>query len=60
MTLSFNKIEIDLTLLVQDFYPALTTKQTESIAYRIAKDFDYSELYDAGLNTSPVFLSTNA
>ena len=45
MTLSFNKIEIDLTLLVQDFYPALTTKQTESIAYRIAKDFDYSELY---------------
>ena len=46
MTLSNHKIEIDLTLLVQDFYPALTTKQTESIAYRIAKDFDYSELYE--------------
>ena len=46
MTLSFNKIEIDLTLLVQDFYPALTTKQTESIAYIIAENFDYSELYD--------------
>ena len=46
MTLSFNKIEIDLTLLVQDFYPALTTKQKESIAYIIAENFDYSELYD--------------
>ncbi len=46
MTLSFNKIEIDLTLLVQDFYPALTTNQKESIAYIIAENFDYSELYD--------------
>ena len=46
MTLSNHKIEIDLTLLVQDFYPALTTKQTESIAYIIAENFDYSELYD--------------
>ena len=46
MTLSFNKIEIDLTLLVQDFYPALTTKQKESIAYIIAENFDYSGLFD--------------
>ena len=46
MTLSNHKIEVDLTLLVQDFYPALTTKQRESIAYIIAENFDYSELYD--------------
>ena len=46
MTLSFNKIEIDLTLLVQDFYPALTTKQKESIAYIIAENFDYSGLFN--------------
>ena len=46
MTLSNHKIEIDLQLVVEDFYPALTTKQKESIAYIIAKDFDYSELYE--------------
>ena len=46
MTLSNHKIEIDLQLVVEDFYPALTTKQKESIAYIIAENFDYSELYD--------------
>jgi len=46
MTLSNHKIEVDLTLLVQDFYPALTTKQKESIAYIIAENFDYSGLFN--------------
>ena len=46
MTLSNHKIEIDLQLVVEDFYPALTTKQKESIAYIIAENFDYSGLFN--------------
>ena len=46
MTLSNHKIEIDLQLVVEDFYPALTTKQKESIAYMIAENFDYSGLFN--------------
>ena len=46
MTLSDHKIEIDLQLVVEDFYPALTTKQKESIAYIIAENFDYSGLFN--------------
>ena len=46
MTLSNHKIEIDLLSVVEDFYPALTTKQKESIAYIIAENFDYSGLFN--------------
>ena len=41
-----NRITVNVTSAVKDFYPGLTTKQTDYIAQSITKGYDYSSLYD--------------
>ena len=41
-----NRITVNVTSAVRDFYPGLTTKQTEYIARSITKGYDYASIYD--------------
>ena len=41
-----NRITVNVTSAVRDFYPGLTTKQTDYIAQSITKRYDYSSIYD--------------
>ena len=41
-----NRITVNVTSAVKDFYPGLTTKQTDYIAQSITKRYDYSSIYD--------------
>ena len=41
-----NRITVNVTSAVKDFYPGLTTKQTDYIARSITKGYDYASLYD--------------
>ena len=40
------RITVNVTSAVRDFYPGLTTKQTDYIARSITKGYDYASLYD--------------
>ena len=40
------KITVNVESAVRDFYPGLTTKQTDYIARSITKGYDYASLYD--------------
>ena len=41
-----NKITVDVTSAVKDFYPGLSTEQVNYMAEIIANRFDYSDIYD--------------
>ena len=41
-----NKITVDVTLAVQDFYPGLSREQVDYMAEIITNRFDYSYIYD--------------
>ena len=41
-----NKITVDVTSAVKDFYPGLSTEQVNYMAEIIANRFDYSQIYD--------------
>ena len=41
-----NRITVNVTSAVKDFYPGLTTKQTDYIAQSITNRYDYSSIYD--------------
>ncbi len=41
-----NRITVNVTSAVRDFYPGLTTEQTEYIAKSITKGYDYASIYD--------------
>ena len=40
------KLTVNVESAVRDFYPGLTTKQTDYIARSITKGYDYASLYD--------------
>ena len=40
------RITVNVTSAVSDFYPGLTTKQTDYIAQSITNRYDYSSIYD--------------
>ena len=40
------KITVNVESAVRDFYPGLTTKQTEYIAQSITQGYDYASIYD--------------
>ena len=40
------RITVNVTSAVRDFYPGLTTKQTDYIAQSITNRYDYSSIYD--------------
>ena len=41
-----NRITVNVTSAVRDFYPGLTTKQIDYISEIISDRYDYSSIYD--------------
>ena len=41
-----NKIEVDVTSAVRDFYPALSNSEIDLLAKKVFENWDYSEIYN--------------
>ena len=54
-----NKIEVDVTSAVRDFYPALSNSEIDLLAKKVFENWDYSEIYNTLLEDIYTYATFN-
>ena len=55
-----NKIEVDVTSAVRDFYPALSNSEIDLLAKKVFENWDYSEIYNTVLEDIYTYAQFNS
>tara|TARA_B100000427_G_scaffold170760_1_gene141992 strand:+ start:124 stop:333 length:210 start_codon:yes stop_codon:yes gene_type:complete len=55
-----NKIEVDVTSAVRDFYPALSNSEIDLLAKKVFENWDYSEIYNTLLEDIYTYAQFNS
>ena len=55
-----NKIEVDVTSAVRDFYPALSNSEIDLLAKKVFENWDYSEIYNTLLEDTYTYAQFNS
>ena len=54
-----NKIEVDVTSAVRDFYPALTASEVDLLTKKVFENWDYSDIYNTLLEDICTYATFN-
>ena len=54
-----NKIEVDVTSSVRDFYPALSNSEIDLLAKKVFENWDYSDIYNTLLEDICTYATFN-
>ena len=54
-----NKIEVDVTSAVRDFYPALSNSEIDLLAKKVFENWDYSDIYNTLLEDIYTYATFN-
>ena len=54
-----NKIEVDVTSAVRDFYPALSNSEVDLLAEKVFENWDYSDIYNTLLEDIYTYATFN-
>ena len=54
-----NKIEVDVTSAVKDFYPALTASEVDLLTKKVFENWDYSDIYNTLLEDIYTYATFN-
>ena len=54
-----NKIEVDVTSAVRDFYPALSNSEVDLLAKKVFENWDYSDIYNTLLEDIYTYATFN-
>ena len=55
-----NKIEVDVTSAVRDFYPALSNSEIDLLAKKVFENWDYSDIYNTLLEDIYTYAQFNS
>ena len=55
-----NKIEVDVTSAVRDFYPALSNSEIDLLTKKVFENWDYSEIYNTLLEDIYTYAQFNS